>query len=61
MVKSYKVIKMLFHNIFNNDIIYIISEYTGKKWSINFTPIKKYKVKNGKKEKQRYSFHYYYN
>lgn len=62
MVKTFKILKMLFANsILNDNIIYIISNYVGKKWSVNLPQLKHIKVKKGKREKQKYSFHYYYN
>jgi hypothetical protein len=62
MVRTFNILKMLFINIsFNNDIIYIICEYTGKKWIRNTTKSKQIKVKNCKGSKQRYSIHYYNN
>ena len=62
MVRTFKILKMLFSNgVLNDNIIYCISEYVGKKWKVNFTQLKHIKVKQSKREKQKYSFHYYYN
>lgn len=61
MVNSFKILKVLFQKIFNDDIIYIISKYYGKKWSINFTHFKQIKIKQGKSKKNRQTIHYYYN
>lgn len=60
MVRTFKILKMLFQHILNDDTINIITTYYGKKWSKDFHNIKKIKVKQSKREKQRYSFHYYY-
>ena len=54
------LLKSIFQKIFNNDIIYVISKYFKKKWYICSTDFKQIKVKNSKKEKRKYSFHYYY-
>ena len=59
-MKTYKILKMLFQNILDNDSINIITTYYGKKWSKDFKPIKKIKVKSSKKGKNQNSFHYYY-
>lgn len=54
------LLKSIFQKIFNNDIIYVICKYFKKKWYICSSNFKQIKVKNGKKEKHKYSFHYYY-
>lgn len=61
MVNSFKILKMLFQKILNNDIIYIISKYYGKKWSVSFPILKQIKIKQSKTKKHRQIVHYYYN
>lgn len=60
MVRTFKILKMLFQHILSNDTIYIITSYYGKKWCKDFQHIKKVKVKHRQKGKKQYSFHYYY-
>jgi hypothetical protein len=55
-----KMLKSIFKNMFDDHVIYIISKYLKKKWSIDTTDFKKLKIKCSKKEKCKYSFHYYY-
>ena len=59
-MKTYKILKMLFQNILHEDQIHIIASYYGKKWTKYFKSLKDIKVKNGKRNKQTHSFHYYY-
>lgn len=60
MVRTFKILKMLFQHILCDNTIYIVTAYYGKKWSKDFQHIKKVKVKQSKREKQKYSFHYYF-
>ena len=60
MIKTKKLLKLIFQKVFDDNIIYIIGKYFKKIWSIDTTHIKQFKVKNSKKEKHKYSFHYYY-
>ena len=59
-MKTKTFLNLLFKNMFDDHIIYIISKYLKKKWRVDTPHIKKIKIKNSKKEKCKYSFHYYY-
>ena len=59
-MKTKNLLKLIFQKVFDNDIIYVICQYFKKIWSIDTPHIKQFKVKNSKKEKRKYSFHYYY-
>ena len=59
-MKSKILLNLIFQKVFDYDIIYVISKYFKKVWSIDTTHVKKFKIKNSKREKQKHSFHYYY-
>ncbi len=59
-MNTYKFLMIMMNGILDDNIIYIISKYIGKKWTINRPKLKQIKVKNTQRSKQNYSFHYYY-
>ena len=59
-MRTKKILELTLNHVFDNHVIYIISKYLKKKWSIDTTHFKKFKVKSSKKGKKQHSFHYYY-
>ena len=62
IMRTKKILELTLKHVFDNHVIYIISKYLKKKWSIDTTDFKKYKVKCTQKSKKKHSFsyHYYY-
>lgn len=60
IMRTKKILELTLKHVFDNHVIYIISKYLKKKWSIDTTDFKKYKVKSRQKGKKQHSFHYYY-
>jgi hypothetical protein len=58
-MKTKKILNILFHNIFDENIIYVLAQYFTKKWRCNNSVMYQHKIKDSKKNKY-YTRHYYY-